>query len=102
MWRAGKSKRLKQLGNFLPAVLKKMGVSNQVAQQKAVLLWRKAVGQDIGKQTSPNRIENGILFVSVTNPIWMNELVFLKSQIIKKLNELIKQDVVKDIKFYLK
>jgi predicted nucleic acid-binding Zn ribbon protein len=102
MWKKGKSKKLKRLGEFLPNTLKRMGIANQIAQQKAVLLWKKAVGPDIGKQTDANRIEQGVLYVSVTASAWMNELVFLKTQIIKKLNELIEQEVVKDIKFYLK
>jgi len=102
MLRAGKSKRLKRLGEFLPRVFDRIGVSERLAQQKAVFLWKKVVGRDISKQTEPNRIEQGILFVSVSNPVWMNELVFLKSEIIRKLNELIGQKAVKDIKFYLK
>jgi len=90
------------LGDFLPNTLKRMGIAHQIAQQKAVLIWKKAVGPDIGKQTDANRIEQGVLFVSVKNSAWMNELTFLKTQIIKKLNEAIQQEAVKDIKFYLK
>jgi len=102
MLRKGRLRRLKPLGNFLPRVLNKMGLAERLTQQKAVILWSKAVGQDIKKQTIPNRIEQGILYVSVSNPVWVNELVYLKSGIIKKLNDLIGQEAVKDIKFYLK
>lgn len=102
MWKKGKSKRLKPLADFLPNTLKRMGIANQITQQKAVLLWKNIVGKDIAKQTNASHIENNVLFVSVKNSVWMNELTFLKSQIIKKLNESIGQDAVKDIKFFLK
>jgi predicted nucleic acid-binding Zn ribbon protein len=102
MLRKGRLQKLKPLGNFLPGVLNKLGLSDRLAQQKAVILWNKAVGPDIRKQTVVNRIQDNVLYVSVSNPVWMNELVYLKSGIIKKLNELIGQEVVKDIKFYLK
>jgi predicted nucleic acid-binding Zn ribbon protein len=102
MLRKGRLRRLKPLGKLLPGYLDKIGLSERLTQQKAVIFWNKAVGQDIRKQTVANRIENGILYVSVTSPIWMNELVYLKSGIIKKLNELIGREAVKDIKFYLK
>jgi predicted nucleic acid-binding Zn ribbon protein len=102
MSRRVKSKRLKRMGELLPRFLKKMGLSERLTQQKAVLLWKRAVGTDIKKHTTANKIEQGILFVSVSNPAWMNELVFLKSEIIKKLNEMIGQKAVTDIKFHLK
>jgi len=102
MLRKGRLRKLKPLGNFLPAVLDKLGLSERLAQQKAVILWKSAVGRDISKQTIANRTQENILYVSVSNPVWMNELVYLKSSIIKKLNELIGEEVVKDIKFYLK
>jgi len=102
MSKKGRLRKLKPLSTFLPGFLDKIGLSEKIAQQKAVIIWNKAVGQDIRKQTSANRIEQNILYVAVASPIWMNELVYLKSGIIKKLNELIGQDVVKDIKFYLK
>ncbi len=102
MWRKGKLRKLKPVGSYLPSVLNKLGLSERLVQQKAVVLWPKAVGKDIKQQTIPNRIEQGVLFVSVSNPVWMNELVYLKLNIIKKLNEMIGKEVVKDIKFYLK
>lgn len=102
MLRKAKLKKLKPMGNFLPVVLKKMGISERVVEQKAVIFWSQAVGKDIKKQTVANRIEKGILFVSVSSPIWINELTYLKPRIIKKLNELTGSKVVKDIKFYFK
>ncbi|MBS4016357.1 MAG: DUF721 domain-containing protein [Candidatus Latescibacteria bacterium] len=102
MLRKAKLKKLKPLGNFLPDVLHKMGLAERLIEQKAVMLWSKAVGKEIRKQTVANRIEKGVLFVAVSNPVWMNELTYLKSKIIKQLNDLIGAKVVKDIKFYLK
>lgn len=102
MLRKAKSKKLKPLGNFLPEVLEKLGLANRLIEQKAVILWPQAVGKEIKKQTIANRIQAGVLFVSVSSPVWVNELTYLKSNIIKKINELIGQKVVQDIKFYLK
>jgi len=102
MSRRGKLRKLKPLKAFLPGFWDKIGLSDRLNQQKAVLVWNQAVGQDIRKHTSANRIEQNILYVAVSSPIWMNELVYLKTGIIKKLNELVGQEVVKNIKFYLK
>jgi predicted nucleic acid-binding Zn ribbon protein len=79
-----------------------MGIADHLVEQKAVILWLKAVGKEIKKQTVANRIEKGVLFVAVSNPVWINELKYLKLNIIQKLNQLIGKKVIKDIKFYLK
>lgn len=102
MLRKAKLKKLKPLGNYLPNVLDKMGLKNRLIEQRAVLLWHRAVGKEIKKQTVANRIEQGVLYVSASSPIWVNELNYLKAGIIKKLNELAGEKVVKDIKFYFK
>ena len=44
-------------------------------------------------------IKRGKLFVRVKTPTWRNELVFLKSEIISKLNRRVGKKVVKDIVF---
>ncbi|MEO0092789.1 MAG: DUF721 domain-containing protein [candidate division WOR-3 bacterium] len=103
------------LSDFLPEVLDKLRLSEKLREQQAILLWNRAVGKEVKKHTKPYAIENGTLVVLVDNSAWMNELIFLKKEIIKKLNELIvsrlktdtkqseteKTDIVKDIRFRL-
>lgn len=102
MYKKAKLKKLEQLAKHLPSVLQKMGIAQRLIEQKAVLVWASVVGPEIRKQTVAQRIEKGILYVAVANSVWINELTFLKASIINKLNASIGQEVVKDIKFYLK
>jgi len=82
----GKSKKPQLLSELLPEVLDELKISDKIIEQKAILLWRRAVGNEIKKHTKPYSIENGVLVVLVDNSAWMNELTFLKTEIIKKLN----------------
>ncbi len=77
----------KLLSDFLPEVLDKLRLTDKLIEQKAFLLWNRVVGKEIKKHTKPYNIENGILVVLVDNSAWMNELTYLKNEIIKKLNE---------------
>ena len=82
----GKSKKPQLLSELLPEVLDELKISDKIIEQKAILLWRRAVGNEIKKHTKPYSIENGVLVVLVDNSAWMNELTFLKTEIMKKLN----------------
>lgn len=105
----------KLLSEFLPEVLDKLKLSEKLIEQKALLLWNRVMGKEVKKHTRPFQIENGILVVLVDNSVWMNELSYLKNEIIKKLNEQINlminqttkeknhpvKEIVKDIRFRL-
>ncbi|MBT5268149.1 MAG: DUF721 domain-containing protein, partial [Candidatus Marinimicrobia bacterium] len=57
------------------------------------------VGERISEVTEAEKIEKGILVVKVSSPVWRNELVFMKSNLINTVNEALAKTVVKDIKF---
>ena len=84
-----KTKPPKLLSEFLPDLLDELKLSDKIIEQKAILLWDRAMGKEIKKHTKPYNIEDGLLVVLVDNSAWMNELTFLRTEIIKKLNELI-------------
>lgn len=111
-----KSKRLKRLGEFLPQFLARYNLTEQFIENKAIYYWEQAVGKEISRHTNPQHIEKGILYIAVSDSVWLYELRYLKSQIINKLNELLIKDeqiktllpqdtkkaIVKEIKFHLK
>ena len=55
------------------------------------------VGPRIAKNTSAERVKDGILFVKVKSDVWRNELLFYKMELIKKLNLKLGKKVVLDI-----
>ena len=61
--------------------------------------WAEIVGERIAQISEADRIENGVLIVKVSSPVWRNELVFMKSSLINSVNEALAKTVVKDIKF---
>jgi predicted nucleic acid-binding Zn ribbon protein len=49
--------------------------------------------------TEPQRIEHGVLFVSVKTAPWRAELSLKRLEIMKKLNTAAGADVIRDIRF---
>lgn len=50
--------------------------------------WHQAVGPRIAAQTHPECIKKTLLFVKVSSPAWMQQLHFLKQDILDKFNRL--------------
>lgn len=97
----GKREKPEIIGNILSPFLKRMGLSRRIKEQKIIEDWKEIVGHDVAQNTEPSRLRGGVLYVKVSNPIWMQQLQFLKEVIIKKINQEIKEVVVDDLRFFI-
>lgn len=61
--------------------------------------WDEVVGSAISKNARPSRIRNGMLRVTVSDPIWLQELKFMEGRIRERLNEKLGRNAVKRIEF---
>ncbi|MBI3755855.1 MAG: DUF721 domain-containing protein [Deltaproteobacteria bacterium] len=64
-------------------------------------IWPKIVGANMAKKTMPLKIIGKTLYLTVETSAWMEELKYLKEDIIKKINNDLKQEAVEDIIFRL-
>ena len=51
------------------------------------------------KVAKAKKFENGILFIRTENSVWRSELNFNKEAMIEKINDYLKKQVIKNIKF---
>jgi predicted nucleic acid-binding Zn ribbon protein len=87
------------LGDVFKNMFRDLGIEKPIEQSKAVNLWPNVVGERVSEVATAEKIENGIMIVRVSSPVWRNELIFMKADIINKLNTALNKHVVKDIKF---
>ena len=88
-----------KLKTALESTLKETGSQEMVIQGKAITLWSKAAGKEINKVTEATDLQKGVMFIKTENSSWRNELMFQKEEIIKKINTLLNNNIIKDIKF---
>jgi predicted nucleic acid-binding Zn ribbon protein len=62
-------------------------------------IWSSAVGDHIGANTRPAAFKGKFLIVNVTNSAWLQQVWFLKKEIIEKVNGCLGEDLVEEIKF---
>lgn len=63
----------------------------------ALLYWSEIVGEAMARAVQAYRVENGVLYVCTESSTWAQELGFLKSIIIKQLNQRLGADTITDI-----
>lgn len=96
---AQRRKKTESLGEVLRRLLNSWGVDGRIREQGAVHRWEQAVGPRIAAHTEALRVADGKVYVRTTSSAWKNELVFMKSDIIDRLNRSVGRRVISDIVF---
>jgi predicted nucleic acid-binding Zn ribbon protein len=94
-----RSNNPEQIGRILTKNLRNLGIDRRLKEESIVLNWNRLVGERIASKANPLRVRDSILFVSVENASWRNELFFMKRKIIEELNRSVKGNVIRDIVF---
>ncbi len=61
--------------------------------------WEIVVGKTIASRCSPVGFSAGILYVWVTNSVWMSQLFFVRNEFRKKINEHVGHAWVREVRF---
>ena len=85
------------LGEALKQFLEKSRIKNSIQSMQIEDHWLKLMGETIAKYTDRIEIKNGTLFIYTEVAPLKNELVFQKELIIKRINESLGDNVVKDV-----
>ncbi len=91
--------QLQSVGEVLFSILKKRGMTSKIEERKLQKLWPDAVGSQIASQTQPDSLRNGTLFVKTVSSVWVQQLHFMKEEILVKLNKLSGKALIKEIRF---
>ena len=88
------------IGEIIPHVIAKMGLTQKVKEAEVVRDWKGIVGEVIAKHCKPVALERAFLTVNVDSSPWLNELQrFSKPLILQKLQDKLGEKAIKDIKF---
>lgn len=88
------------IGDIIPKVIKKMGLTQRLKEAEVLRDWGVIVGDLIARHCLPVKLEKACLTVNVDSSPWLNELQkFSKPVILQKLQARLGQKAVKDIRF---
>jgi predicted nucleic acid-binding Zn ribbon protein len=78
---------MKTMGAIFEELAKKNGVFSEIKVRSILLQWESIIGTVLAKKTKPLTLKNGVLVVLCTDSIWAAELKFYTKDILRKLNE---------------
>ena len=94
-------KRIHRLDKVLRKTLGKMDLTVKLEGYRIWSLWNDIVGEQIAKRAQPERLRNRILFVRVSNSVWMQELQTMKPMLLERIHKAVKKAGIDDIRFKL-
>lgn len=87
--------------SVLESTLKSLEIDVPIKTYSIIGAWKEIVGETIADHTQPRRISHQILFIEVIHPTWMQQLQFLKSDLLKRVNNFLGEPLIQDIRFRL-
>lgn len=87
------------VGVALQDLVRELGIGRTLAEYDVLTSWERLVGEQIARVTTPQRFENGILFISVATAPWRAELSLRRREIRERVNARIGRNIVKEIRF---
>ena len=87
------------VGSILERIFSNLNLGIKVKQYQLWDVWEGVVGEAIARQAQPHQIRNMVLWVTVSSSTWMQQLEFMKKQMVNRLNERIGEKVITDIRF---
>ncbi len=87
------------VATLMPELLRQLGLAETAQGWRAVAEWPAIAGARIARHTRAVSFRDGALTVEVEGSAWMQELGFLKPDLLRNLNRHLGADVVRDVRF---
>lgn len=91
-----KSKTLK-IEEIIQLFIKEQGLEDKLSENRLINSWNELLGKNVARATQDLHIRKGILYVHLTSSVIRHELMIIKKDILKKLNEKAGREVISDI-----
>lgn len=101
--RANRSTAARQQPLALDAALGELtaslGITRKLREYSIITSWKELVGEQIARVAKPQRVENGVLLVTVESAPWRAELTMRRREIVAKINAATGKKAIVDIRF---
>ena len=93
--RTGEKGLVKKIGNLISPLVAGLGLEEAVRFERIKKEWPEIFRKPLSLHMSPCSLKQGELLIAVDSPVWHQQLIFLKAEILKKVSPF----GVKDVRF---
>ncbi len=87
------------LGEVIREMIGNYRLEGRLNEVKLIHSWENVVGGMIARHTKDLKIKNRRLFVQIDSPALKNELSYIRSEILEKLNHAVGAKVIDEVVF---
>jgi hypothetical protein len=91
----------KHIASILDGTLRALEIDVPLKAYSIWGAWKEIVGESVALHAQPHSIQNHILFIHVSHSTWIQQLQFLKSTLLEKINSFLGEPLIQDIRFKL-
>ena len=91
----------RQIGDIVANLLARHGYGREEAIRTLTASWRDAVGESLAIRSRPGRKRDGRLEILVDSSTTMQELVFQKKTVLRRLRQLLPNEKIVELRFRL-
>ncbi len=95
--------KITDIGSLLRDVLKKRQWSRRLGLHAVFQFWNEVVGRDIASRAQPSVIRGTVLWVCVSDSVWMQQLHLQKTLLLERINKRLpgSETRITDIRFQI-
>ena len=93
--------KLTDIATLLSGIIKDRDWQKILNRHRVFEFWDKAVGKDIAAHARPKFIRGLVLWVDVSDSVWMQQLHLQKNYLLEAINKRLGEDQLEDIRFQL-
>ena len=86
-----------RIGSLLSPIVRTLGIEGTLKLESMRRAWADIVGEQLSLHMWPSNLMNNELLISVDSPLWLQQISFYKTDIIRKLHSF----DVRDVRFRL-
>jgi predicted nucleic acid-binding Zn ribbon protein len=90
---------MRPVGHVLPDLLRELGLEREAQGWRAVQEWPRVVGTRIARRTRAVAFHDGTLHVEVEGSAWLQELGYLRRDLLRKLHAALGAAPVRELRF---
>ena len=90
---------VKELHELIMRNLRAQGLEMPLLQKRLIEAWPVVAGPTVMRYTRETVIRNQTLYVRLSSPALRAELSMCRQELVKKLNDYVKSQVIADIRF---